>query len=68
MIIEDKIKNIDCQLFAIKLTINSNYGVSFNEFDIAYKTRYNLKLKKRNLLKQKERKQKLEKINESILY
>ncbi len=66
--IEDKIKNIDCQLFAIKLEVNSYYSNLQALSDNSYNKYLALKKEKGVLLKRKNRLDKLKKINDSILY
>jgi hypothetical protein len=70
MTIEDKIKNIDCQLFAIKLEVNSYYSLTSNPplTDNLVDKYWSLKKEKGILLKRKKRLDKLKKINESNLY
>lgn len=62
MSIENKIKQIDLERFAIKLHINSNYSNS-KEIGDLYDKSHNLRIQKINLLKQLERKEKLNRIN-----
>ena len=66
MTTEDKINNIDCQLFAIKIEVNSYYSSTVNPplIDNLVDKYWALKKERVLLLKQKERKLKLEKINE----
>ena len=65
MKIEDQIKNIDAQLFAIKIEVNSYYNRNIQALT---DKSWVLKKEKGILLKRKNRFDKLKKINESNLY
>ena len=68
MTLDEQIKLIDLQLLSQKIVINSNYG-SINPYINTnaqiINTWLSLKYKKESLLKRKERKEKLEKLNEN---
>ena len=62
-----KIEEIDLQIRLLKLELNSNYGISLNDFLFIYEKVTYLSVQKYMLLKKKERRLKLEQINESSL-
>ena len=65
MSIDEKIRNIDSLRFAMKIEINSTYGVNFDGKRVKklYDKSYELRMQKKYLLLQKERFEKLNKIN-----
>lgn len=62
MTIEEKINSLDLEIAQIKIFINSNYPYIGDLYD----KRFLLKTQMHNLIKQKERQKKLNKINEHI--
>ena len=65
MKIDEEINVIDCQIRLLKLELNSNYGISLNDFLFIYEKVTYLRAQKYMLLKKKERRLKLAQINES---